>query len=190
MSLAWAFAGMIVLEPSPWKPPQMPLTSSVGRPPAARASRSRARRKHRHRWSRDTPPRRTGARRTRRGRSRSAGGRRRRTPGSRIAPVGALQRGEDRGQGVDRVLDGAAVRARMDVDAGARDVDLAYSIPRRLTRDGRPVALEEPVSLITARSAASRSRFVSSQASRCTDELSSSPSNTYLRLIGRGRGSS
>ena len=33
LTLAWAWAGMIVLLPSPWKPPQMPLTSSVGRAP-------------------------------------------------------------------------------------------------------------------------------------------------------------
>ena len=31
--MAWAWAGMMVLLPSPWKPPQMPLTSSVGRAP-------------------------------------------------------------------------------------------------------------------------------------------------------------
>ncbi len=33
--LAWACAGMMVLLPSPWKPPQMPLTSSVGSGAAA-----------------------------------------------------------------------------------------------------------------------------------------------------------
>ena len=31
LTLAWAWAGMIVLLPSPVNPPQMPLTSSVGR---------------------------------------------------------------------------------------------------------------------------------------------------------------
>ena len=31
LTLAWAWAGMIVLAPAPWKPPQMPLTSRVGR---------------------------------------------------------------------------------------------------------------------------------------------------------------
>ena len=35
LTLAWAWAGMIVLLPSPWKPPHMPLTSSVGRAAAA-----------------------------------------------------------------------------------------------------------------------------------------------------------
>ena len=42
--LAWAWAGMIVLLPSPWKPPQMPLTSSVGRARGVRGSSSRPRR--------------------------------------------------------------------------------------------------------------------------------------------------
>src|SRR4029453_18397671 len=31
-TLAWASAGMMVLDPTPVKPPQMPLTSAVGRP--------------------------------------------------------------------------------------------------------------------------------------------------------------
>ena len=33
LTLAWAWAGMIVLVPSPWNPPHRPFTSSVGRAP-------------------------------------------------------------------------------------------------------------------------------------------------------------
>ena len=61
----------------------------------------------------------------------------------------------------------------------------AYMMPRRPTVMAGTFPVKKPVSLMIATSAATRSRFASSHASRCVELDSSSPSNTYLRLTGK-----
>ena len=59
------------------------------------------------------------------------------------AAVGALQGGNDRTQGVGRVVDGTAVHARVEVQSAARDVELEVDQASKSDRDRREVALEE-----------------------------------------------
>ena len=59
------------------------------------------------------------------------------------AAVPSLERGDDAHEGDGRVLDVAAVGARVQVLAGARDVDLGVHDAAQADRDGRLVALEE-----------------------------------------------
>ena len=54
-----------------------------------------------------------------------------------------LEPGDDPGEGVGRVLDGAAVAAGMEVDGGPSHVDLGVHHPAQADRDRRDVALEE-----------------------------------------------
>ena len=57
--------------------------------------------------------------------------------------VGALERGDDRRQRVDRVVDRAAVLPGVDVLDGPADVDLGRADAPQADRDRREVALEE-----------------------------------------------
>ena len=120
-TLACAWAGMIVLEPSPWKPPQMPLTSSVGRAPLRSSGRKSGSPKsecrpcslHEFRLV-ERQPREllVVARRQRANLVVEAG------HGDRTVVV--LQPRDDRGQRIGRVLDVAAERARVQVHASSR----------------------------------------------------------------------
>ena len=62
----------------------------------------------------------------------------------RDAAVGALERGDDRGQRVGRVVDHPAVHAGVEVDRRQLDVDLRVHDAAEADGDGRQVALEEP----------------------------------------------
>ena len=58
-------------------------------------------------------------------------------------PVGALERSDDLGERVSRVLDRPAERPRMEVDRRALDVDLDVGVAAQPDGDRRQVALEE-----------------------------------------------
>ena len=135
LTLAWAWAGMIVFEPSPWKPPQIPLTSRVGRAPI--------------RSSVVKPASPTSARRpecvTPRLVVERQGGERLALPVRQAddvvieardadPPVRTLERRDDLGERVGRVLDRAAVRPRMEVDRRALDVDLDVRVAAQADR--------------------------------------------------------
>ena len=130
--------------PSPLKPPQMPLTSRVGR--IARRSRvvkpaspTSAGRPSRARYSPSSNGSAASA-----ARSSSDSGDDVVVEARDADPaVRALQPGDDLGEGVGRVLDGAAVAARVEVDGRPDDVDLGVHDPAQAERDGRQVALEE-----------------------------------------------
>ena len=57
--------------------------------------------------------------------------------------VGALERGDDLGKGVGRILDGTAVAARVKVDGRSHDVDLGVHEAAQGNRDRGQIALEE-----------------------------------------------
>ena len=136
---------MIVLLPSPWKPPQRPLTSRVGRvaAPLERREPDLADERRQPELARGTPSSSNG--------SAASAARSASVSGDDVVveardpdpAVGALERGDDLGQRVGRVLDGAAVAARMEVDGGPDDVDLGVHQAAQAERDGRQVALEE-----------------------------------------------
>ena len=134
----------MVLEPSPWKPPQMPLTSRVGRAP--RRSRGRN----------PGSPKSAGHAQL----GREVGFVERQSRELLVLPwrqrahlvvearhgdgaVLVLERGHDARQRDGRVLDIAAVAARVQVDARAGDIHLRVHQAAQADGDGRVVALEE-----------------------------------------------
>ena len=146
LTLAWAWAGMIVFEPSPVKPPQIPLTSSVGRMPDALEDREA-------RLAGDE-----------RGHADLAAGKRLSSNGRQLisnrsscdggddvvveardqdGPVVGLERGDDPGERVGRVLHRSAEATGMQVDRRAGDVDLGVQHAPQRRRDRRQVAFEE-----------------------------------------------
>ena len=135
---------MIVFDPSPWKPPQIPLTSRVGRAPIRSSVVKPA--------SPTSDPRPECARH-----ASSSNGRAANASRSAVGqaddvvveardadpPVRALERRDDLGERVGRVLDRPAERPRMEVDRRALDVDLDVRVAAQADRDRRQVALEE-----------------------------------------------
>ena len=144
LTFAWAWAGMIVFVPAPWNPPQMPLTSSVGRAPLR---------------SSDAEPGLAGERRHADLRPVRLLVERQRVEqrallvgqgddvvveaGDEDPAVGTLERRDDPGERIGRVVDDAAVAARVEVDVAADDVDLGVHHAPQRDRDRRQVALEE-----------------------------------------------
>ena len=137
-SLAWAWAGMMVLVPSPWKPAHMPQMSRVGRAPR-RTTGMRPGSPN----SSDTPmlaakaclvegQRREGLVL---GRAEVADVVVEARHGD--ATLAVTQRGEDAHEGVGRVLDEAAEAARVEVLAGTRDVHLQVRVAAQADRHGR-----------------------------------------------------
>ena len=134
----------MVLAPSPWKPPQMPFTSSVGRAPRRSSGRkSGFAEQLRHadavrddrlleRQSAEliVPPLRDGQHLVV-------------EAGHRHRAVLALQGRDDACERDGRVLDVAAPGAGVQVDVRSRDVDLGVQQAPQADRDGRMIALEE-----------------------------------------------
>ena len=116
----------------------------------------------------------------------------------RTRPSRSLERGDDLGEGVGRVLDGAAVARPSGGRARSPITSIwAYIMPRRLSVIAGRLPSKKPVSLMTPTSAASRSRLASSQASRCdrsstpprprtrTCRLTGSPPRVAQQRLGR-----
>ena len=111
-----------------------------------------------------TPPRRTAAPRAPPGPPRTAARRRRRSPGSRIRPSGPLSAGDDL---APARWPGSGRRRRRPPEWRSTAVPTtsiwAYISPRRLSVMAGRLPSKNPVSLMIATSAASRSRSASSQ---------------------------
>ena len=184
MILAPARPGMIVLVPSPEKPPQMPFTSSVGRAPR-RSSVVQP----------DSP---TSAGTSSSARSASSSNGRAAIAvrsswaerhdvvveaGDADPPVGPLEARDDAGEGVDRVLDRAAEDARVHVLEGTLDVDLHRGEAAQADGDRGNVAREEP--------RVRDQRDVRREPARVRDRATApgAPSSTPPRLRRPGAGS-